>query len=90
MEGAPIKAPVRRQGATEIACAFRTISLRIEHGKGFVQGVSLGGNPIDVAYCALWLCSDEASWVTGQGITIDGGDSVFIDSPSRLAAVDQG
>lgn len=48
------------------------------------------GNPIDVAYCALWLCSDEASWVTGQVITIDGGDSVFIDSPSRRAAVDQG
>ncbi len=41
------------------------------------------GNPIDVAYAALWLCSDEASWVTGLELTIDGGDSLFIDSPIR-------
>ena len=41
------------------------------------------GNPIDVAYAALWLCSDEAAWVTGLELTIDGGDSLFIDSPTR-------
>ena len=41
------------------------------------------GSPLDVAYGALWLCSDEAAWVTGQSITIDGGDSVFVDSPTR-------
>ena len=43
------------------------------------------GNPIDVAYAALWLCSDEAAWVTGLELTIDGGDSLFIDSPVRRA-----
>ena len=48
------------------------------------------GNPIDVAYCALWLCSDEASWITGQVITIDGGDSVFVDSSSRRVAREEG
>ena len=41
------------------------------------------GNPIDVAYAALWLCSDEAAWVTGLELTIDGGDSLFINSPVR-------
>ena len=41
------------------------------------------GNPIDVAYASLWLCSDEAAWVTGLELTIDGGDSLFIDSPVR-------
>ena len=41
------------------------------------------GNPIDVAYAALWLCSDEAAWVTGLELTIDGGDALFIDSPIR-------
>jgi 3-oxoacyl-[acyl-carrier protein] reductase len=45
------------------------------------------GNAIDVAYCAAWLCSDEAAWVTGQEIAIDGGDSVFVDSPVRRAAL---
>ncbi len=41
------------------------------------------GNPIDVAYGALWLCSDEGAWVTGLELMIDGGDSLFIDSPIR-------
>lgn len=41
------------------------------------------GNPIDIAYAALWLCSDEAAWVTGLELTVDGGDSLFIDSPIR-------
>ena len=43
------------------------------------------GNPVDIAYAALWLCSDEAAWVTGLELTIDGGDSLFIDSPIRRA-----
>ncbi|MCY3553453.1 MAG: SDR family NAD(P)-dependent oxidoreductase [Candidatus Poribacteria bacterium] len=46
------------------------------------------GNPIDVAYAALWLCSDEAAWVTGLELTIDGGDSLFIDSPIRRAILE--
>lgn len=31
------------------------------------------GNPDDIAYAAVWLCSDEADWVTGSTIVIDGG-----------------
>ena len=46
------------------------------------------GNPIDVAYAALWLCSDEAAWVTGLELTIDGGDSLFIDSSVRRAILE--
>jgi meso-butanediol dehydrogenase / (S,S)-butanediol dehydrogenase / diacetyl reductase len=38
------------------------------------------GNPDDVAYCALYLASDEASWVTGADFTVDGGLSAV--SPS--------
>jgi meso-butanediol dehydrogenase / (S,S)-butanediol dehydrogenase / diacetyl reductase len=38
------------------------------------------GNPEDIAYCALYLASDEASWVTGSDFTIDGGLSAV--SPS--------
>ena len=45
------------------------------------------GNPIDIAYAALWLCSDEAAWVTGLEVTIDGGDSLFVDSPVRRDAL---
>lgn len=31
------------------------------------------GEPADIGYAAAWLCSDEASFLTGQAIPIDGG-----------------
>ncbi|MFI5607010.1 SDR family NAD(P)-dependent oxidoreductase [Amycolatopsis sp. NPDC051903] len=31
------------------------------------------GRPIDVAYAVLYLASDEASWVTGVNLPVDGG-----------------
>jgi len=35
------------------------------------------GAPKDIAYGALHLASDEASWVTGTNLVIDGGMSVL-------------
>jgi NAD(P)-dependent dehydrogenase (short-subunit alcohol dehydrogenase family) len=31
------------------------------------------GTPEDIAWCAVYLASDEASWVTGADFTVDGG-----------------
>ena len=31
------------------------------------------GQPEDVARCALFLCSDAASWITGETVVVDGG-----------------
>ena len=31
------------------------------------------GQPKDIAYCALYLASDEAEWITGANFVIDGG-----------------
>jgi 3-oxoacyl-[acyl-carrier protein] reductase len=31
------------------------------------------GTPEDIAYTALFLASDEASYITGHTITVDGG-----------------
>ena len=34
------------------------------------------GTPDEVASCVLWLCGQGAGFVTGQGITIDGGYTI--------------
>ena len=41
------------------------------------------GAPEDIAYCMLWLASDEARYITGQTICIDGG-STLPESPVFL------
>ena len=35
------------------------------------------GTPADIAHGVLFFASDEASWVTGQVLSIDGGYSIF-------------
>ena len=35
--------------------------------------IQRAGTGIDIAYAALYLASDESSWVTGQNFSIDGG-----------------
>jgi NAD(P)-dependent dehydrogenase (short-subunit alcohol dehydrogenase family) len=46
----------------------------IEAGFGF-GAVPLGriGEPIDIAWPVLWLASDEAAYMTGATIVVDGG-----------------
>jgi len=43
------------------------------------------GEPEDIANAALWLASDESSFVTGQAIAVDGGLSAEADSRMRSA-----
>ena len=35
------------------------------------------GNPEDIAFGALYLASDESSWVTGSELVIDGGETCW-------------
>ena len=46
--------------------------------ESFLQQVPLGrlGSPEDVAAAVYWLCSDDASYITGQTIHVNGGMSM--------------
>jgi NAD(P)-dependent dehydrogenase (short-subunit alcohol dehydrogenase family) len=61
-----------------LVATMATASQGLTEGAGrdrVAMGIPLGriGRPEDIAYCALYLASDEASWVTGTNITVDGG-----------------
>lgn len=48
---------------------------RVEREAAAGQGIPLGrvGEPEDVARCALFLASDDAAWISGIEIVVDGG-----------------
>jgi len=47
--------------------------------KTLEEGIPMGrrGLPEDIAYCSLYLCSDEANYVTGGEFLVDGGSSAI-------------
>ena len=42
-----------------------------------IQPLKRPGTHEDIAQCALFLCSDESSWLTGQVIAVDGGQTAM-------------
>ena len=46
------------------------------------------GTPEDVASAALWLCSDEASWVSGAALPVDGAHSLHAGTLNFRGAFD--
>ncbi|MCL6728629.1 SDR family NAD(P)-dependent oxidoreductase [Sphingomonas hankyongi] len=44
-----------------------------EHRIGELTPLQRGGEPIEIARAALFLASDEASYINGQGLVVDGG-----------------
>src|SRR5690606_20050382 len=46
---------------------------KLEELGAFAQPMPVGGNPLDIANAAVYLASDEARFVTGQALVVDGG-----------------
>lgn len=59
----------RRQPKTEA-------EIRADFGR--LNPLGRAGEPEDIAYCAVWLGSDESRFVSGQVIAIDGGMTATI------------
>ncbi|MFQ3854422.1 SDR family oxidoreductase [Staphylococcus sp. 2S1] len=48
-----------------------------EQAKAFESGIPLGrmGVPSEQANAAVWLCSDQSSFITGINLPVDGGET---------------
>ena len=46
---------------------------QLVHQDAYQQTAGRVGRPQDIADMVLYLCSDKASFITGENITIDGG-----------------
>ena len=65
-----------RDGITANSVALGIMdSVRAETAAALVRTIPVGrlGSPDDVGAACLWLASDEAAWVTGQTIGLNGG-----------------
>lgn len=66
-------------GAIRTAALATVLTPEVE--KAMLRHTPLGrlGEPRDIAYAALFLCSDAASWVSGQVFTVSGGGVQELD-----------
>ena len=49
------------------------------------QPLPLAGRPEDIAYCAVYLASEEARFCTGANFVIDGGATALLANPAAAA-----
>ena len=63
----------------------RTVEARGEEGKeeklGYRCELRRYGEPEEVARAILFLASDEASYITGQALPVDGGNTASLNLP---------
>jgi len=48
-----------------------------EKANGLNVPLGRGGTPEEIAALVCWLATDEASYITGQAIVVDGGNSIM-------------
>ncbi len=53
------------------------------HGRRYLENIPAGrfGTPEDIAAAVAYLVSDDAAWVTGHHLVVDGGQTIGVDLP---------
>ncbi|MDX6749378.1 SDR family oxidoreductase [Geminicoccaceae bacterium 1502E] len=84
LEGAPFGIRVNAVEPGNILTEAMQAERSADYVRSMERAVPLGrlGMPKDVANAALWLASDEAAYVTGTSIVIDGGQLLPEGAPS--------
>ena len=49
-----------------------------------IQPIRRAGMPADIAHAALWLASDDSTFVTGTTLIVDGGWTASANTPSDM------
>ena len=62
----------------------------VEAQLAHVQPIRRAGQPLDIAQAALWLASNESSFVTGASIVVDGGWTASARPPEQLVELGRG
>jgi len=72
-----IRVNVVSPGATRTPMMLKAIAENPEREEFINHGIPMGrmGWPEEIAEAAVWLCSDRASFITGQVLQVDGGIS---------------
>jgi 2-keto-3-deoxy-L-fuconate dehydrogenase len=55
----------------------------VEMFRWFIGPMGRIGEPLEIAYCALYLASDESAFTTGAHIVIDGGLTKSLKRPNE-------
>jgi NAD(P)-dependent dehydrogenase (short-subunit alcohol dehydrogenase family) len=71
------------------ADVFDRVPEIVESWTGEDKPLGRGGQPVDVANAALWLASNDSSWVTGHALVVDGGLTAGRTWSQMLHRVDQ-
>ena len=70
--------PFPTEGAHARLLPGRSASSEAEAGKSKVNPMGRVGQPVDIANAILFLASDEARYITGAALPVDGGRSAVL------------